>query len=445
MVDRAIDAMTGWMRSGRTANEGGAFPHADASVEIVESARDAVASMLGADARGVAFGPSMTSLTMAFSGAAGRALRPGDEIVCTRLDHDANVRPWLIAAERAGARVRFAEPVPGTLELPASAVEAVLSDRTRWVAVTAASNAVGTVPDLPGIVTAARRVGARVYVDAVHASPHRPHRVTELGVDALACSAYKWFGPHIGVLCARPELLAELTPDKLRPSSDGVPQRWELGTLPFESLAGVRAAAEYVQSLSWDDVRSHEDALLDAARSGLAAIGGVTLYGDAADRTPTLMFNVEGRTAREVAAALAEREIAVWDGNYYAWELERHLGLAPDGAVRAGFVHYNDATDAQRLLAAALDGLGSLAGVTLHGAARDRAPTLMFSVAGRDPEEVAAALAAREIAVWHGNYYAWELERHLGLEPAGAVRAGFVHYNDEADAERLLAAVADLP
>jgi cysteine desulfurase family protein (TIGR01976 family) len=299
----------------------------------------------------------MTSLTMAFSGAAGRALRPGDEIVCTRLDHDANVRPWLIAAERAGARVRFAEPVPGTLELPASAVEAVLSDRTRWVAVTAASNAVGTVPDLPGIVTAARRVGARVYVDAVHASPHRPHRVTELGVDALACSAYKWFGPHIGVLCARPELLAELTPDKLRPSSDGVPQRWELGTLPFESLAGVRAAAEYVQSLSWDDVRSHEDALLDAARSGLAAIGGVTLYGDAADRTPTLMFNVEGRTAREVAAALAEREIAVWDGNYYAWELERHLGLAPDGAVRAGFVHYNDATDAQRLL----DAVGEVA------------------------------------------------------------------------------------
>ncbi len=352
MVDAAIDAMTGWMRSGRTANEGGAFPHARACEEVVEGARAAVARMLGADARGVAFGPSMTALTMAFAAAAGRTLRAGDEIVCTRLDHDANVRPWLIAAERAGARVRFAEPAPDTLELPAGAVEAVLTERTRWVAVTAASNAVGTVPDLAGIVAAARRTGARVYVDAVHASPHRPHDVGELGVDALACSAYKWFGPHVGVLCARPELLAELTPDKLRPSSDGVPERWELGTLPFEALAGVRAAAEYVSSLSWAQVRAHEDALLEAARGGLRGIEGVTLYGDARDRTPTLMFNVAGMDASAVAAALAEREIAVWDGNYYAWELERHLGLAPGGAVRAGFVHYNDAGDAQRLIAA---------------------------------------------------------------------------------------------
>jgi cysteine desulfurase family protein (TIGR01976 family) len=352
MVDAAIDAMTDWMRSGRTANEGGAFPHARASEEVVEGARAAVARMLGADEHGVAFGPSMTALTMAFSAAVGRSLRPGDEIVCTRLDHDANVRPWLIAAERAGARVRFAEPDADTLELPASAVEAVLSERTRWIAVTAASNAVGTVPELAGIVAAARRVGARVYVDAVHASPHRPHSVAELGVDALACSAYKWFGPHIGVLCARPELLAELAPDKLRPSSDGVPERWELGTLPFEALAGVRAAAEYVVSLSWEEVRAHEDALLETARSGLRAIDGVTLYGDARDRTPTLMFNVAGLDAAAVAAALAEREIAVWDGNYYAWELERHLGLAPHGAVRAGFVHYNDDADAQRLLAA---------------------------------------------------------------------------------------------
>ena len=355
MVDTAIDAMTDWMRSGRTANEGGAFPHARASEEVVEGARAAVAQMLGADERGVAFGPSMTALTMAVSAAVGRGLRPGDEIVCTRLDHDANVRPWLIAAERAGARVRFAEPEADTLELPASAVEAVLSNRTRWVAVTAASNAVGTVPDLAGIVAAARRVGARIYVDAVHASPHRPHSVAELEVDALACSAYKWFGPHIGVLCARPELLEELAPDKLRPSSDGVPERWELWTLPFEALAGVRAAAEYVVSLSWQEVRAHEDALLETARSGLRAIDGVTLYGDARDRTPTLMFNVAGMDAAAVAAALAEREIAVWDGNYYAWELERHLGLAPHGAVRAGFVHYNDDGDAQRLLAAVRD------------------------------------------------------------------------------------------
>ena len=352
MVEAAIDAMTEWMRSGRTANEGGAFPHARASEEVVETARASVARLLGGDPRGVAFGPSMTALTMAFSAAAGRTLRPGDEVVCTRLDHDANVRPWTIAAERAGARVRFAEPEEDTLELPAAAVETVLSERTRWIAVTAASNAVGSVPDLPGIVAAARGAGARVYVDAVHASPHRPLDVSALGCDALACSAYKWFGPHVGALCARPELLEELTPDKLRPSSDGVPERWELGTLPFEALAGVRAAADYVTSLDWDEVRAHEDALLAAALDGLGAIDAVTLLGAARDRTPTLMFTVAGHEPRAVAAALAEREVAVWNGNYYAWELERHLGLAPHGAVRAGFVHYNERADADRLVEA---------------------------------------------------------------------------------------------
>ena len=205
MVDTAIDAMTDWMRSGRTANEGGAFPHAHGERgDRRGGAGEPSARLLGGEPRGVAFGPSMTAHDDALLGGRGsRRSHPGDEIVCTRLDHDANVRPWLIAAERAGATVRFAEPEPDTLELPATAVEAVLSDRTRWVAVTAASNAVGTVPDLPGIVAAARGVGARVYVDAVHASPHRPLDVAALGVDALACSAYKWFGPHIGVLCGR--------------------------------------------------------------------------------------------------------------------------------------------------------------------------------------------------------------------------------------------------
>ncbi len=350
MVDTAIDAMTDWMRSGRTANEGGMFPHAAASEENVAAARAAVARLFSVEPSGVAFGPSMTAMTMRFSAAVGRELSAGDEIVCTRLDHDANVRPWLIAAERAGATVRFAEPEPGTLELPAAAVEAVLSDRTRWVAVTAASNAVGTVPDLAGIVAAARGVGARVYVDAVHASPHRPLDVAALGVDVLACSAYKWYGPHIGALCGRDGLLAELQPDKLRPSPDSAPDRWELGTMPFEALAGVAAAADYVRSLDWGDVRIHEDALLATTLEGLAAIEGVTLYGGALDRTPTVMFNVAGHTAREVATALAEREVAVWSGNYYAWELERHLELVPEGAVRAGFVHYNDAGDAARLL-----------------------------------------------------------------------------------------------
>jgi cysteine desulfurase family protein (TIGR01976 family) len=355
MVDAAIDAMAEFMRSGDNANHGGLFAAAHRTDELVASARASVGTLLGGDPRGVAFGPSMTALTMRFAGAACRVLAPGDEVVCTRLDHDANVRPWVIHAERNGATVRFADPEAGTLELPVSAVEAVLSDRTRWVAVTAASNAVGTVPDLPGIIAAAHAAGARVYVDAVHAAPHRRLDVEALGCDALACSAYKWFGPHIGILWGRPEVLAELRPDKLRPSSDEVPDRWELGTLPFESLAGVRAAADYVLTADWDAVRAHEQALLDAALAGLGAMPHVTLHGGARDRAPTLMFSVAGRTPEEVATALAEREIAVWHGNYYAWELERHLGLEPHGAIRAGFVHYNDEADAERLMAAVAD------------------------------------------------------------------------------------------
>jgi cysteine desulfurase family protein (TIGR01976 family) len=355
MVDSAIEAMDEWMRSGHNANHGGLFEAARHTDELVESTRASVGTLLGGDPRGVALGPSMTAMTMRFSAAAARAMQPGDEIICTRLDHDANVRPWLIAAERAGATVRFAQPEPGTLELPASAVEAVLTPRTRWVAVTAASNAVGTVPDLPGIVAAAHATGARVYVDAVHAAPHRRLDVEALDCDALACSAYKWFGPHVGILWGRPELLAELQPDKLRPSSDAVPDRWELGTLPFEQLAGVRAAADYVLSADWDAVRAHEESLLAAALDGLGAMSHVTLYGDARDRAPTLMFSVAGRHPDEVATALADRQVAVWHGNYYAWELERLLGLEPHGAIRAGFVHYNAEADAERLLAAVAD------------------------------------------------------------------------------------------
>ena len=350
MVDAAIEAMDTWMRSGRAANHGGAFAAAHATDELVESARASAGALLGAPPQEIVFGFSMTALTMAFAGAVGRTLEPGDEIVCTRLDHDANVRPWLIHAERAGATVRFAEPDPETLELPASAVEAVLGDRTRWVAVTHASNAVGTVPDLPGIVAAAHTAGARVYVDAVHAAPHRRLDVAALGCDALACSAYKWFGPHVGVMWARPALLTELTPDKLRPSPDTPPDRWENGTLPFEALAGVAAAADYTRGMDWDAVRAHEDHLLAGALEGLDGLPGVTVHGRARDRTATLMFTVEGRTSAEVAAALAKRKVAVWDGNYYAWELERFLGLDPHGAVRAGFVHYNDERDVERLL-----------------------------------------------------------------------------------------------
>jgi cysteine desulfurase family protein (TIGR01976 family) len=362
MVDDAIEAMAAWMRSGHNANHGGAFQAAQRTDALVAQARASVGRLLGATAQGVVFGPSMTALTMRFSAAVGRTLKSGDEIVCTRLDHDANVAPWLIAAERAGAQVRFAEPDRDTLELPAAAVEAVLSERTRWVAVTAASNAVGTIPDLPGIVAATRHAGARVFVDAVHATPHRPTDVAALGCDALACSAYKWFGPHIGILWARPELLADLGPDKLRPSPDTVPDRWELGTLPFESLAGVRAAADFVLAVDREALRAHEDRLLAQMVEGLGSIAGVSLHGAARDRTATVMFTVAGHSSHDVAAALARHEVAVWHGNYYALELARWLGLEPDGALRAGVVAYNDPEDVDRLLEAVTELAGSSAG-----------------------------------------------------------------------------------
>jgi cysteine desulfurase family protein (TIGR01976 family) len=352
VVDSVIEAMSAWMRSGSMANQGGIFKHSGETDALVASTRSACATLLGGEPEGIVFGPSFTATTMRFAATVVSTLSPGDEIVVTRLDHDSNVRPWVIAAERAGATVRFAEPIERTLELPASAVEAVLSERTRWVAVTAASNAIGTVPDLLGIVAAARAVGARVYVDAVHATPHRRYDLASLGADVIACSAYKWFGPHVSVLCASPALLEEYFPDKLKPSPDNVPDRYELGTLPFESLAGVRAAAEYMLELDFEAVRAHEEGLLRAALDGLGGMDHVTLYGDAEDRAPTLMFTVAGMHPDDVASALSEREIAVWNGNYYAWELEQVLGLAPHGGIRAGFLHYNSAADTERLLAA---------------------------------------------------------------------------------------------
>jgi selenocysteine lyase/cysteine desulfurase len=233
-----------------------------------------------------------------------------------------------------------------------SAVESVLSERTRWVAVTAASNAVGTTPDLQAIAAAVHDAGARLYVDAVHATPHRAIDVVTLDVDALACSAYKWFGPHQSILWARPELLEELQPDKLRPSSDEVPFRWETGTPAFESLAATIGAARYLIDTGLDAIREHEDALMARMLGGLAAIDGVTLYGAARERTPTAMFNVAGHSPEQVAEALAADQVAVWHGNYYAVELQRLLGLEPDGAVRAGLVHYNDESDVDRLLEA---------------------------------------------------------------------------------------------
>src|SRR3954447_1553519 len=358
-VDAAIEAIAGYMSGGGMANQGGEFEGAKQVDSLLLAARATVGELLGGDPRGVVFGPSMTTLTLAFSATVGRTLQPGDEIVCTRIDHDANVAPWLIAAERAGATVRFAEPPDlETLELPPSAFESVLSERTRWVAVTGASNAMGTAPDLASIASLAHDAGARVYVDAVHATPHRRIDAAALGVDAVACSAYKWFGPHGSILWARPELLEELRPDKLRPASDEVPFRWETGTPAFESIAGIAAAARYVLDTGYDAIRAHEDALMQRMLDGLGSMSGVTLDGAAGDRTPTAMFSVAGKTADEVAEGLPEERVAVWSGNYYAVELEKYLDLAPHGAVRAGLVHYNDESDVDRLL----EGVARLAG-----------------------------------------------------------------------------------
>jgi cysteine desulfurase family protein (TIGR01976 family) len=351
-VDAAIEATAAFMRSGAVANSHGAFEAAERLDAFLEDARAAAGRFVGGDPRGVVFGSSMTTLTLAFAAAAGRTLKPGDEIVCTRLDHDGNVAPWLIAAERAGATVRFAEPDRDTLELPVGAFDAVLSDRTRWVALTAASNAVGTVPDVAAIAALAHDAGAHVYVDAVHAAPHRPLDVVAYGADALVCSAYKWFGPHESILWARPELLEELRPDKLRPSADDVPWRWETGTPAFEAIAGLVAAARYIEETGWDAIRAHEETLLARMLGGLAQIDGVALHGAPPDRVPTVMLSVAGRTSRDVAAALADERIAVWHGNYYALELSQLLGLEPDGAVRAGIVHYNDESDVDRLVEA---------------------------------------------------------------------------------------------
>ena len=354
MVDDAIEEMAAWMRSGHAANHGGAFQAAERTDALVAEARASVARLLGAGRRGRRLRPVDDRADHALlRGRRARSLQPGDEIVCTRLDHDANVAPWLIAAARAGAEVRFAEPDRETLELPAAAVEAVLSQRTRWVAVTAASNAVGTIPDLPGIVAAAHAAGARVFVDAVHATPHRAIDVAALGCDALACSAYKWFGPHIGILWARPELLGELSPDKLRPSPDTVPERWELGTLPFESLVGVaggrglrgaprpRGAARPRGPPAGPDGRGPGRARRRDASTAPRATARATV-----------MFTVDGHSSHDVAAHLARAEVAVWHGNYYALELSRWLGLEPDGALRAGVVAYNDSDDVDRLLEA---------------------------------------------------------------------------------------------
>ncbi len=354
------------------ANRGSVTAAEQRAEQVVVEARQAVADLLGAVPGGVVFGRSMTQNTYDLSRSLAKQWRAGDEVVVTRLDHDANVRPWVQAAASVGATVRWAEPDRDTAELTVDDVAAVLSDHTRLVAVTAASNLVGTRPDVAAIACAAHDVGALVHVDGVHLTAHAPVDVATLGADLFACSPYKFFGPHVGVTVAAPALLETLQPDKLLPSTDAVPERFELGTLPYELLAGTTAAVEFIAGLddaaqgsrrervlaSMAAVEAHEDVLSAGLRATLGELDGVTLHGRAAHRTPTVLFSVDGRSPREVYEHLASRGVNAPAGSFYAIEAARWLGLGDGGAVRVGLAPYTSDDDVARLV----DGMRELCG-----------------------------------------------------------------------------------
>jgi len=365
------DAVAATMRSA-VSNRGEAFAPARRSGEIVAAARAAVGDLVGADPRGVVFGPSATALTYTVSRALADAWGPGDEIVVTHLDHDANVRPWVRAAHRAGATVRWADFDPATGELPAGQYETLVNDRTKLVAVTAASNAIGTIPDVAAIAATAHAHDALVYVDGVHATAHLPVDVAALGADFYVTSAYKWSGPHIAALAAAPSLLIGLFPDKLNPAPDTVPERFEFGTLSFELLAGVTAAVDHLAGLdptATGDRRARVRASMTAAHAyemtvfsylldGLASIRGVTVLPAPARRCPTVSFRVEGVAPSDTARALGDAGVCVFSGDYYAYEYFTTMGLRESGgAVRAGVYHYNTVEDVERLLAALRGGV----------------------------------------------------------------------------------------
>ena len=367
-----IDAMADFMRAGGS-NHGGPFVTSRETDAVAASARLAVADLFGASPNEVAFGQNMTSLTLSVSRALAATWMIGDNIVVTRLDHDANVWPWVIAARDAGVEVRWLDfdPEDGC-RLQIESVSDVIDRRTRLVAATHASNAVGTIVDLRSLIGAAHLVGALTYVDAVHYSPHGPVDVADLGTDFLAASAYKFFGPHTGCLYGRADVLADIAAYKIRPAPDEPPGKWETGTQSFESLAGVTAAVDYIASLgegasrrerigsAMQVITSYERELSERFLEGIAGISGVRLYGRTipVGRTPTFAVSVSGRHPDAVAAALGDLGIFVWSGDYYAVEVMRRLGVADQGGlVRIGFVHYNTFEEVDLVVAA----LGALA------------------------------------------------------------------------------------
>jgi cysteine desulfurase family protein (TIGR01976 family) len=331
--------------------------------DVVLAARQAVADLLGADPRGVVFGRSATQLTFDLARTLSAGWGPGDEVVVSRLDHDANVRPWLRAAEAVGATVRWVVFDPATGELTADDVAEVLTDRTRLVAVTGASNLIGTRPPLAAIADLVHAAGALLAVDGVHLTAHAPVDVRALGADFYTCSPYKFLGPHCGVLAADPALLEALAPAKLLPSSDQVPERFELGTLPYELLAGTTAAVDFLAGLSpvagdrrrrlvaaMTALEEYEDGLREHLEAGLAALPGVRLRSRAAHRTPTLLVTFDGHDAADAYRFLAERGVNAPAGSFYAIEASRWLGLGDAGGLRVGLAPYSDRDDVERLL-----------------------------------------------------------------------------------------------
>ena len=349
--DSVIDAVSSYFRESN-ANVGGPYETSHRTEAVIAQARLAAASFVGCDADEVVFGPNMTSLNFALTRTAARGFREGDEILVTRLDHDANVSPWLELAHDLGLVVRFADIREDTT-VDLDDLERQLNGRTKVVAFPIASNAVGTLTDAHRIAELAHDAGALAWADAVHYAPHGPIDVQALGVDVLICSPYKFFGPHMGLAFGRARLLERWRPYKVRPAAnEPLGHRFETGTLAHELLAGFVAAVEYIESVGWDAIKAHEKTLGERFLAGLPE--QYTLHGPTTmeGRVATFAFTHPERTTRAIATRLGERQIGVWHGDYYAVEVMRRLGLEDGGAVRAGIVHYNTAEEVDRLLEA---------------------------------------------------------------------------------------------
>jgi cysteine desulfurase family protein (TIGR01976 family) len=374
MVDTAIEAVAARMRAG-ASNTHGVFPVSEEIDALIADARRAGADLLGCDAREVVFGQNATSLLLHLSRSLARTWGPGDEIVVTRLDHDANVRPWVLAARDAGATLRWVDVREDDVTLDLDDLERAVGPRTKLLACTLASNAVGTIPPAAEVVALAKRAGTLVALDGVHLAQHRSIDLHRLGADLVVTSPYKYFGPHQGMAAVRADLLASLEPYKLRAAPDEDPDRWESGTQSHEALAGTIAAIDYIAEVGgggdrrtairrgYDAFEAHEEALARRFLDGVATIPGVRLIGisDPArvrQRTPTFAVRVRDQHPIETSRKLGERGIFTWEGHYYAIEVFERLGLlGSGGALRVGFCHYHAADEVDRVL----EGLADLA------------------------------------------------------------------------------------